>query len=113
MGLTVSLSPIGPGSTYALSCSPTGVSGTGYATTRSFTCKNPDALSVNVYAVQATLTSDYYQATQYEDVVTVYDFHATILHLLGLDHEVLTYLHNGRDERLTDVAGKVVKEILA
>jgi hypothetical protein len=35
------------------------------------------------------------------------------LHLLGLDHEALTYAHNGRDERLTDVAGRVVTEILA
>jgi hypothetical protein len=44
-----------------------------------------------------------------EDRISVNDFHATILHLLGLDHEKLTYLHNGRDERLTDVAGNVVK----
>ena len=74
-GVTVSLSlvPIGPGSITVLACSPTGVSGTGYATTRSFTCTNPSALPVNVYAVQATLASDYYQAAQYEDVVTVYD----------------------------------------
>jgi len=42
----------------------------------------------------------------------VNDFHATILHLLGLDHEKLTYLHNGRDERLTDVAGEVVEEVV-
>jgi hypothetical protein len=48
-----------------------------------------------------------------KDRVSVNDFHATILHLLGLDHEKLTFLHNGRDERLTDVAGKVVKPILA
>jgi len=48
-----------------------------------------------------------------EDKVHVHDLHATILHLLGLDHEDLTYLHNGRDERLTDVAGQVVTEILA
>ena len=48
-----------------------------------------------------------------EDKVHVHDLHATILHLLGLDHESLTYLHNGRDERLTDVAGRVVTEILA
>ena len=40
------------------------------------------------------------------------DFHATILHLLGLDHEKLTFRHSGRDERLTDVAGEVVEEIL-
>ena len=43
--------------------------------------------------------------------VSVNDFHATILHLLGLDHEKLTYLHSARDERLTDVAGEVIKEI--
>jgi hypothetical protein len=43
----------------------------------------------------------------------VHDLHATILHLLGLNHEALTYFHNGRDERLTDVAGRVVTEILA
>ncbi|MBX3415580.1 MAG: DUF1501 domain-containing protein [Pirellulales bacterium] len=48
-----------------------------------------------------------------EGQVHVHDLHATILHLLGLDHESLTYTHNGRDERLTDVAGRVVKEILA
>jgi len=47
------------------------------------------------------------------DTVHVHDLHATILHLLGMNHESLTYFHNGRDERLTDVAGHVVKEILA
>jgi len=45
--------------------------------------------------------------------VHVHDFHATILHLLGLDHERLTFRHAGRDYRLTDVAGKVVQPILA
>jgi hypothetical protein len=45
--------------------------------------------------------------------VHVHDFHATILHLLGLDHEKLTYRHAGRDYRLTDVHGNVVKEVLA
>jgi hypothetical protein len=44
--------------------------------------------------------------------VSVNDFHATILHLLGMDHEKLTYLHNGRAERLTDVAGRVIEPIL-
>jgi hypothetical protein len=48
-----------------------------------------------------------------EDKVHVHDLHATILHLLGLDHELLTYFHNGRNERLTDVAGRVVSDILA
>lgn len=48
-----------------------------------------------------------------ENKVTMPDFHATILHLLGLDHERLTFRHAGRDYRLTDVHGQVVKEILA
>ena len=47
------------------------------------------------------------------DRVSVNDLHATILHLLGLDHTKLTYRYNGRDFRLTDVAGNVVKAILA
>jgi hypothetical protein len=45
--------------------------------------------------------------------VTLYDFHATILHLLGLDHTRLTWYHNGLRRRLTDVHGDVVKELLA
>ena len=45
--------------------------------------------------------------------VHVHDFHATLLHILGLDHEHLTYRHAGRDYRLTDVHGHVAKEILA
>jgi uncharacterized protein (DUF1501 family) len=48
-----------------------------------------------------------------QDVTTLPDLHATILHLLGLDHTHLTYLHNGRRFRLTDVSGEVVKKILA
>ena len=47
-----------------------------------------------------------------QDKVHVHDLHATILHLLGLDHEKLTYRYGGRDYRLTDVHGKVVKAIL-
>ena len=43
----------------------------------------------------------------------LHDLHATILHLCGIDHERLTYRFNGRDFRLTDVDGNVVKEILA
>ncbi len=42
-----------------------------------------------------------------------YDIHATVLHLLGLDHEKLTYRHNGIDRRLTDVHGHVIEQILA
>ncbi len=47
------------------------------------------------------------------DPVTVHDLHATMLHLLGLDHKRLTYLHNGRHFRLTDVAGNLLTKILA
>ncbi len=43
----------------------------------------------------------------------LHDIHATILHLLGLNHELLTYFHEGRDQRLTDVAGNVLREIIA
>lgn len=56
-------------------------------------------------------TDDYgYEAI--ENKVHVHDLHATMLHLLGLDHEKLTYRHGGRDYRLTDVHGRVVKDIL-
>jgi len=48
-----------------------------------------------------------------KDKVDIHDFHATILHLMGIDHEALTYFHGGRDFRLTDVYGRVVREILA
>ena len=52
-----------------------------------------------------------YKAT--ESIVTVHDLHATVLHLLGLDHERLTYYHNGLERRLTDVSGEVVRDVLA
>ena len=52
-----------------------------------------------------------YNAVQ--DVVTVHDFHATLLHQMGIDHKKLTYRFQGRDFRLTDVFGNVVKPILA
>ena len=48
-----------------------------------------------------------------ENKVHVHDLHATILHLLGLDHERLTFRHSGRDFRLTDVFGRVVRDIIA
>jgi hypothetical protein len=48
-----------------------------------------------------------------ENPVHAHDIHATLLHLLGLDHTQLTYRYSGRDFRLTDVAGKVIREILA
>jgi hypothetical protein len=48
-----------------------------------------------------------------EKKVHIHDFHATVLHLMGIDHTKLTYRHAGRDYRLTDVKGEVVKEALA
>ncbi len=57
-------------------------------------------------------TDDYgYEAVQ--NPVHIHDWHATILHLLGLNHEKLTYRHAGRDFRLTDVKGRVVRDIVA
>ncbi len=58
-------------------------------------------------------TSDELGYKPAENPVTVYDFHATALHLLGLDHEKLTFYHNGIRRRLTDVHGRVVQGILA
>ena len=57
--------------------------------------------------------SDDYGVSVADQQVHVHDFHATILHLMGLDHERLTYRHAGRDYRLTDVAGNVVKDVIA
>ena len=51
--------------------------------------------------------------TAVQDIVHMHDLHATILHLLGLDHKRLTYRFAGRDFRLTDVHGRVVHEIIA
>jgi hypothetical protein len=47
------------------------------------------------------------------DKVHLHDLHATILELCGLDHEALTYFHQGRNERLTDVYGRVIREVIA
>lgn len=57
--------------------------------------------------------TDDYSYNIVEDPVSVHDLHATLLHLLGFDHERLTYFHQGRDYRLTDVFGRVVRPILA
>lgn len=57
-------------------------------------------------------TDDFgFQAVQ--DKVHIHDLHATILHLVGIDHEKLTYHYGGRDFRLTDVYGRVVNEIIS
>jgi hypothetical protein len=57
--------------------------------------------------------TDEYGASIVSNPVHVHDYHATILHLMGIDHERLTYRYGGRDFRLTDVAGNVVRGILA
>jgi hypothetical protein len=57
--------------------------------------------------------TDEYGYYAVENRVAMHDLHATILHLLGLDHEKLTYRHAGRDFRLTDVYGNVVREVIA
>jgi arylsulfatase A-like enzyme len=48
-----------------------------------------------------------------ENPVHIHDLHATILYLMGIDHEKLTYSYSGRDFRLTDVAGEVIHDIIA
>ncbi|HMX28352.1 MAG TPA: DUF1501 domain-containing protein, partial [Blastocatellia bacterium] len=57
--------------------------------------------------------TDQYGYRAVENKKTIYELHSTILHLLGLDYDKLTYRFNGRDMRLTDVHGRVIKEVLA
>jgi uncharacterized protein (DUF1501 family) len=57
--------------------------------------------------------TDEYGYKAIENKVTIHDLHATMLHLLGMDHKRLTYRFSGRDMRLTDVHGEVVHSILA
>lgn len=61
------------------------------------------------YAYGATDEYGYYAS---ENKMHVHDLHATILHLLGLNHERLTFRYAGRDFRLTDVAGRVAEDIM-
>ena len=58
-------------------------------------------------------STDEYGMRPAENPVHVHDFHATILHLMGLDHKRLTYRHSGRDYRLTDVEGEVAEGVIA
>jgi hypothetical protein len=79
---------------------------------------NPDGfttwlMGAGVKAPYTYGASDDFSYKAAENITTVYDFHATILHILGLDHERLTYYHNGLERRLTDVHGHVIKEILS
>ena len=70
------------------------------------------ALSTAV-SVAAAGASDAIGTRAIEEPHHIRDFHTTILNQLGFDHEKLTYRHAGRDFRLTDVFGKVIKEALA
>lgn len=56
--------------------------------------------------------TDHFGYKAVENRKSVYDLHATLMHLMGLDHEKLTYHHNGRDMRLTDVHGNLIREIM-
>lgn len=78
---------------------------------------NPDAFTTWMMGagVRGGVTygaTDEFGRRSVEDVVTAYDFYATVLHLLGLNHEKLTYYHNGANRRLTDVHGHVLHKIL-
>ncbi|MDP6355781.1 MAG: DUF1501 domain-containing protein [Planctomycetota bacterium] len=75
-----------------------------------FTCWLAGAGVKKGYSYGAT---DEFGYRAVENVCTVYDFHATILHLLGLDHQRLSYYHNGLERRLTDVHGHVIQDLLA
>jgi hypothetical protein len=79
---------------------------------------NPDGftawmLGAGVKAGTSYGATDDFGRRAVQNISTIYDFHATVLHLLGLDHEKLTYYHNGIRRRLTDVHGHVIREMLA
>jgi len=68
---------------------------------------------VGVKGVHVHGATDEFGARAAEDKVHIHDLHATILHLMGLNHRSLTYLHNGRDERLTENGGRIIDAMLA
>ena len=79
---------------------------------------NPDGFSVwlagaGVRGGTIVGSTDQYGFRAVENRKSVPDLHATILHLLGLDHEILTYHHQGREMSLTDIHGELISEILA
>ena len=79
---------------------------------------NPDAFTcflagAGVKKGHSYGTSDNFGAKAEQNPASVYDFNATILHLMGLDHERLTYYHNGLERRLTNVHGHVIQDVLA
>lgn len=79
---------------------------------------NPDAftcwmMGAGVKGGVSYGASDEFGRRAEENPTTVWDFHATVLHLLGFEHEELTWYHNGLDRRLTDVHGHVIRDVLA
>jgi len=79
---------------------------------------NPDGFTVFMLGAGIKAGSSYGATDDFgrkavQDVATIYDFHATVLHLLGLNHEKLSFYHNGIQRRLTDVHGHVIKEVLS
>jgi uncharacterized protein (DUF1501 family) len=78
---------------------------------------NPGALTVfmagaGIKGGQSIGATDEFGWKATEQVVSAHDFHATILHLMGMDHKRLTYFYNGRNMRLTDVAGELIPQIV-
>jgi hypothetical protein len=79
---------------------------------------NPDAFTCFLAGAGVKKGFSYGESDEFgfkaaANTTTVYDFNATLLHLMGLDHERLTYYHNGLERRLTNVHGHVVKDVLA
>jgi uncharacterized protein (DUF1501 family) len=79
---------------------------------------NPGAMSLwmagaGIQGGQVIGSSDEFGYKAEEQVVTYHDIHATMLHMLGLDHKRLTYFFNGRNMRLTDVHGELIPQIVA
>ena len=78
---------------------------------------NPGAMSIwmagaRIQGGQVIGSSDEFGYKAAEQPISVHDFHATVLHLLGMDHTKLTYRFNGRDLRLTDVYGELIPQIV-
>src|SRR5262249_4890459 len=79
---------------------------------------NPDAftcwlMGAGVKGGVSYGATDEFGRRSVENVATAYDFYATVLRILGVDHEKLTYYHNGTNRRLTDVHGHVIEAVLA
>ena len=79
---------------------------------------NPDGFTVWMAGAGVNRGASYGATDEFgrraeQNVATIYDFHATVLHLLGLDHEKLTYYHNGIARRLTDVHGHVISQVVS